>query len=206
MVRFGRAPSCHRVGVASLLRPADSFGLVPAVPVFAGSPARLPAMETSNRLRKTPPAPGNAVARCLAVWQLAARLVNPQVKHSVAVLVREGDRILAIRRPDEDDELPGIWGLPAGSFRNGETLDDLIHRIGRDKLGVQLTPARKLAAGSQQRARYRLEMELWEATIEGTPGGTHWQWTMLETLAAGSEQGSLCCRLALSGGGGLHRQ
>ncbi len=129
------------------------------------------------------------------------------VKHSVAVLIRNGDRILAIRRPDDDDELPGIWGLPAGSYRPGETLEDLIRRIGRDKLHVLITPARKLEAGTQTRARYRLEMELWEAEIDGIPNGIQWEWTTLETLRAGREKGSLCCSLALSGSdGGFHRQ
>lgn len=129
------------------------------------------------------------------------------VKHSVAVLVGNGDRILAVRRPDDDDDLPGIWGLPAGSFRDGETLEELIHRIGRDKLGVALTPKRKLAEGAQDRQRYRLAMELWEAELEGNPGGQQWEWTTLETLREGSERGSLCCKLALSSApGGFDRE
>ena len=133
--------------------------------------------------------------------------MSPPTKHSVAVLIRNGERILAIRRPDDDDELPGIWGLPAGSYRDTETLDDLVRRIGHDKLGVSLTPLRPLAAGAQDRERYRLEMELWEAEIEGTPAGVQWKWTKLETLREGSDRGSLCCRLALSGGSSsLHRQ
>ncbi len=93
------------------------------------------------------------------------------VKHSVAVLVRNGDRLLTLRRRDDDDELPGIWGLPAGSFRGAETLEELVGRIGRDKLGVSLKPKQKLATGTQDRERYRLEMELWEAEMEGAPGG-----------------------------------
>jgi 8-oxo-dGTP diphosphatase len=129
------------------------------------------------------------------------------VKHSVAVLIRNGDRILAIRRPDDDDELPGIWGLPAGSFRDRETLADLIRRIGRDKLEVSLTPTEKLAAGAQDRERYRLEMELWEVEIEGSPNASEWKWTTFDTLKHGRERGSLCCSLALSAAGGrLHRQ
>ena len=128
------------------------------------------------------------------------------VKHSIAVLVRDGDRILAVRRPDDDDELPGIWGLPAGSFREGETLEVLIRRIGRDKLGVFLTPTRKLAGGAQDRTRYRLEMELWEAEMAGVPGKLRWKWTTPEDLREGSEQGSLCCKLALSGSGSFHRE
>ena len=30
------------------------------------------------------------------------------LKHSIAVVIRNGDKVLSIRRPDNDDELPGI--------------------------------------------------------------------------------------------------
>jgi len=119
------------------------------------------------------------------------------LKHSVAVVIRNRGRILAIRRPEDDDELPGVWGLPAGTIRSGETVDDLIRRIGRDKLGVKLMAVRMLAAGWQQRPRYRLEMELCEASMEGTPARAEWQWADLEVLRPGMAAGSLCCELAL---------
>src|SRR4029434_4371171 len=91
------------------------------------------------------------------------------VKRSVAVLIRSGDRFLSTRRADDDDELPGIWGLPAGSYQAAESLDDLVTRIGRDKLGVELKPIRKLGHRCQQRERHVLDMELWEAEMSGTP-------------------------------------
>ena len=119
------------------------------------------------------------------------------VKHSVAVVIFNRDQILAIRRADGDDELPGIWGLPAGTKRGAETLEDVIKRIGRDKLRVQLTPIRKLASGSQDRPKYRLEMELWEASMEGSPSYPQWQWASADLLEAGAASGSLCCQLAL---------
>jgi ADP-ribose pyrophosphatase YjhB (NUDIX family) len=108
-----------------------------------------------------------------------------------------GADILAIRRPENDDELPGVWGLPAGTLREAETVEDVIRRIGRDKLGVKLTPIRKLADGMQNRARYRLEMELWEASMEGTPSYPEWQWGDPDLLRPGMAAGSLCCELAL---------
>jgi len=123
--------------------------------------------------------------------------VTLSVKHSIAVLIRNGNRILAIRRPDNDDELPGIWGLPAGTFRASETLEDLVRRIGLEKLGVDLKPVRKLAEGSQDRKLYRLEMELWETEMRGLPQRSQWQWTELSTLEDGRDRGSLCCDLAL---------
>jgi ADP-ribose pyrophosphatase YjhB (NUDIX family) len=197
------------MGVTPVLWPSDSLGLVSARPILACPTIGLFALAPSNGLWKAPSAPWNTPAGCLAVWQLASRLsqsdaVTLPVKHSIAVVVRDGNQILAIRRPDDDDELPGIWGLPAGTFRASETLDDLIRRIGRDKLGVSLRPVRKLAEGAQDRERYRLAMELWEAAMTGTPdisGRIQWKWTALEELKQGSEQGSLCCRLALSQAG-----
>jgi len=119
------------------------------------------------------------------------------LKHSVAVVILRGDRILAIRRPEDDDELPGIWGLPAGTLRSGESVEDVIARIGRDKLGVKLTPVRVLARGEQDRQKYRLEMELWEATMKGKPTHPEWQWAAVELFRPGMAAGSLCCRLAV---------
>ena len=119
------------------------------------------------------------------------------VKHSVAVVISKGRETLAIRRPDTDDELPGIWGLPAGTCRGPETIEDVIRRIGRDKLGVKLIPIRKLASGVQDRAKYRLEMELWETSMEGTPDYPEWQWASIDLFRTGARSGSLCCELAI---------
>jgi 8-oxo-dGTP pyrophosphatase MutT (NUDIX family) len=119
------------------------------------------------------------------------------VKHSVAVMIFNGDRVLSIRRSAGDDELPGIWGLPAGTFRDGETIADLITRIGRDKLGVELEPVRKLNSGRQLRSHYLLEMDLWEAAMKGSPVHPEWRWAAIESLQPGAEAGSLCCKLAV---------
>ena len=119
------------------------------------------------------------------------------VKRSVATLVRKGDAFLFTRRPDNDDELPGVWGLPAGSYRGSESLEELILRIGRDKLGVSLRPIRKLASGRQARERYILEMELWETEMSGAPRHPEWRWGTAPDLEPGAVQGSFCCRLAL---------
>jgi 8-oxo-dGTP diphosphatase len=118
-------------------------------------------------------------------------------KRSVAVLIRNGDRILSTRRADDDDELPGVWGLPAGSYQSAESLRDLVARIGKDKLGVTLRPVHKIAQGQQERERYILDMELWEAEMSGVPRHPAWQWATREILEPGNVRGSLCCRLAL---------
>lgn len=120
-----------------------------------------------------------------------------RIKHSVAVLVRNGDEILTIRRPDNDDELPGIWGLPAGTYREGEPLEALVERIGHDKLGVDLRVLDVLARGIQDRANYCLEMALVEAAMGGIPNQATWRWASPDVLKEGQERGSFCCDLAL---------
>ena len=124
-----------------------------------------------------------------------------RLKRSVAVLISEGSEFLVIRRPDNDDELPGIWGLPAGTLRDTETIQDVIRRIGEDKLGVTLTPIYRVATGLQDRAAYRLEMELWKVSMQGTPKYPEWRWAPLEWLRHGMECGSLCCKLAVESKG-----
>jgi len=123
--------------------------------------------------------------------------VAKPVKRSIAVLIRKGDLILSLRRADNDDELPGVWGLPAGSFRESESLVDMITRIGREKLGVELTPIQKIAEGTQDRPAYRLQMELWEVAMRGNPSHESFRWAGVEILRPGMAQGSLCCELAL---------
>ena len=45
-----------------------------------------------------------------------------------------------MRRPDDDDSLPGVWGLPAVSLARGESEEDGVRRAGREKLGVEVEP------------------------------------------------------------------
>jgi 8-oxo-dGTP pyrophosphatase MutT (NUDIX family) len=120
-----------------------------------------------------------------------------RVKHSVAVMIVRDGQVLSTKRPLTDDELPGVWGLPAGSIRGSETVTDVIARIGSEKLGVTLKPIKQLAFGVQDRPEYRLEMELWEATMSGAPNHPDWKWASLDLLKPGVLAGSLCCQLAI---------
>jgi ADP-ribose pyrophosphatase YjhB (NUDIX family) len=119
------------------------------------------------------------------------------LKRSVAVLVRDGDNILVIRRADDDDDLPGIWGLPAATYGPGESLDDIVRRVGQEKLGVELETGAVLSSGVQERARYRIQMELVGARMNGIPDHPAWRWASATALEEGRSKGSLCCGLAL---------
>ena len=119
------------------------------------------------------------------------------MKHSVAVVVRRDGQFLMLRRPDDDDELPGIWGLPAGSLGTGETPGDLVRRVGIHKLGVDLEAGQVLASGRQDRGSYILEMDLIEARMTDSPTRGEWKWADPDVLEPGRRSGSLCCGLAL---------
>ena len=135
------------------------------------------------------------------------------IKRAVAlVIAKEASGIparwLVVERPPDDEDLPGVWGLPAGSLLAGETVDELIRRIGRDKLGVELEAGVQLIEGSAERPWGRLEMALWSARIlTGVPSVpqpvddvTQYvdaRWAYPIDLVPGAREGSLCCRLAV---------
>lgn len=115
---------------------------------------------------------------------------------------------LLVRRPDDDPDLPGVWGLPAGSHAEGELDEALVRRIGREKLGVETEDLGRLSEGHVDREGYRLEMRLHAARIvageprvpQPAPGVTQysgWDWKPPVELRAGADRGSLCCLLAL---------
>lgn len=122
-------------------------------------------------------------------------------------------RVLLVRRPLDDADLPGVWGLPAGSPREGESDEEAVLRAGREKLGVELDVGGELRRGITERTGYRLEMGLFEAQIAaGEPAIPQphsevtqyidWRWGEPEELRPAAERGSLCSRLYLAVWGG----
>ena len=136
------------------------------------------------------------------------------IKQSVALAMAKGDepsKVLLVRRPEDDRELPGAWGLPAASLRPGETPEEAARRIGLQKLGAEVRVGRRMNSGRQDRAGYILEMSLYGATLDravpdlpagrgGDPGVTMytaWRWGDPLELADSAGRGSLCSRLLL---------
>lgn len=107
--------------------------------------------------------------------------------------------LLLVRRPDDDEDLPGVWGLPAVSLGPGESEEDAVRRAGRDKLGVELEPLERVGREGT--------MTDWHARIRaGEPQvpqpGPHTQYTELRwgepaELVPAAREGSLCCRVLL---------
>lgn len=134
-----------------------------------------------------------------------------RTKHSVAVVIRSAERpgdVLLVQRPADDDDLPGVWGLPAASLVDDESHAQAVVRAGRDKLGIVLEPGRVLNEGTRERSGYTLAMTLLEASItsgapavvapaDGTTRYQAWRWGPSTALRPAAEQGSLCSILAL---------
>lgn len=135
------------------------------------------------------------------------------VRTSLAVLCRHPEypeSILLVQRPEDDPELPGIWGLPAVSLREGEDDHAALERLATTKLGSSFVGVRLCGEGEQYRPHYRLRMRLY-AAILGTPAPRlperskdsavtlyrAWRWGRLEELRPSAAAGSLCSQLAL---------
>jgi 8-oxo-dGTP diphosphatase len=129
------------------------------------------------------------------------------LKRSVSLVIEGRDGLLLVRRPDDDESLPGAWGLPAATLRPGEGEEDAVRRAGRDKLGVEVRPLRALGEASEERPGYRIAMRDWEVEIAaGEPAvpqrgdGTQYEscrWGDPAELVPAARRGSLCARVLL---------
>ena len=59
--------------------------------------------------------------------------------------IRNGDLVVVVLRPPDDDELPNVWGLPAASLRANESWEDVVRRAGRE-------PRARVAGGGSDAA------------------------------------------------------
>jgi ADP-ribose pyrophosphatase YjhB (NUDIX family) len=129
------------------------------------------------------------------------------LKRSVSLVIEGPAGVLLVRRPEDDDSLPGLWGLPAASLREGESEHDALLRAGREKLGVEVELLRPIGEEEAERGGYRIAMRDWAAGIvTGEPAvpqageGTQyveWRWGDPAELAPAARAGSVCARVLL---------
>jgi 8-oxo-dGTP diphosphatase len=130
------------------------------------------------------------------------------LKQSIALVIEGPNGLLLVRRPEDDEDLPGLWGLPAASLEEGESEEEAVRRAGRAKLGVEVRAVRRLGEAAGERPGYRIGMGDWEAEIvSGSPAvpqpgpGTQYdelRWGDAAELVPAARAGSLCCRVLLS--------
>lgn len=134
-----------------------------------------------------------------------------RTRRSVSLAIRTSGRpgqLLTVRRPDDDPDLPGAWGLPAASLRAHESWESAARRAARDKIGVDVRLGRELNRGEIIRGDTRFIMRLFDARlvagepqvpqlVTGVTQYTDWRWDNPAALEPAARRGSLCCRLAL---------
>jgi 8-oxo-dGTP diphosphatase len=131
-------------------------------------------------------------------------------KTSVAIVIEDDQgQVLVVKRPDDDESLPGVWGLPAASLRHGETLEEAAVRAARDKLGVQADVLTYIGEASQNRgnrtnrlSEYRVKITAGEPSVPQNDVTitqyAEWRYTAdPSVLFEAARKGSLCSRIYL---------
>lgn len=130
------------------------------------------------------------------------------LKRAVALAAWTERELLLVKRPEEDPEFGGAWGLPAVSLKEGESVEEGAMRVGEEKLGTRVEVLQPVAFGVEERAAYTLKLWVVEARLltepllpEPKPGKTYYRayryGEPLE-LREAARQGSLCSRLYLA--------
>ncbi len=135
-------------------------------------------------------------------------MTGKPLKKAVALAIYdEEDRILSVLRPEDDEDHPGMWGMPATSLNEEESWKDAVKRAGREKLGVEVEIEGMESEGVQERERYDIRLRNYRVDIKGEPEvpqegpGTQykdWTWKPVEEMQKTAEEGdSLCTSLLL---------
>jgi ADP-ribose pyrophosphatase YjhB (NUDIX family) len=125
------------------------------------------------------------------------------VKRSISLVIEGPAGVLLVRRPDDDASLPGVWGLPAVSLREGESERDAVLRAGRDKLGVEVEPVTPVGAdegGGVAMRDWSARIIAGEPEVPQAGDGTQYvalRWGEPSELAPAARAGSLCARVLL---------
>ncbi len=146
--------------------------------------------------------------------------MSKMIKYVAAVVLKDasGKQFLAVKRPDDDPDLRGSWGLPAVTLQTGELPEDGARRVCREKLGCDATPERFLGIMFQKRNSYDIFLMDIEMTIkQGSEADvnkarsdhtvyTAQQWTADPlTLKPAADHGSCCASIFLTDRGLLDR-
>ncbi len=134
-----------------------------------------------------------------------------KIKNAVSFVIYNKDRskFLIVQRPADDANLPLVWGLPAGTLKEGETFEDAVLRAGKEKLGVEIKTGPLIGEGDLDRGEYTLHMKDFEVEIiDGEPSVPQvypevtqyvaWRWGIPKDLEDAAQKGSLCSKIYLA--------
>ncbi|MDD2225306.1 MAG: NUDIX hydrolase [Candidatus Shapirobacteria bacterium] len=133
-------------------------------------------------------------------------------KFSVAIFLinPENDKeFLIVKRPEDDDKLPNVWGLPAVTIKGNELPEDAVRRVGKEKLNTEIEPVGFMGIKRVDRGDYDfILMDIKSKLVGRAPSvfkaktvNTKYidqKWTMdLNLLKEAASKGSLCSQIIL---------
>ena len=98
-------------------------------------------------------------------------------------LIKSGSRLLMKQRPPSG-LLAGMWEFPGGRTREGEGLEEALQRTLRDRMGLEVSPTRKVAQVGHAFSHFKITLHAFEcewAAIDGEPQSpSNWGWCDFE--------------------------
>jgi len=96
--------------------------------------------------------------------------ITSPTKVAVAFALHSDDKVLLVRRPSDDVDLPHTWSIPAGILHENESHTEAVMRVAREKLGITITSSERLLEGSAERTLFTLKIHLYGVKeFNGTP-------------------------------------
>lgn len=96
------------------------------------------------------------------------KLITKPTTHAISVVVKkQDDKTLFVFRSKTMPTFPGVWSLPSTNVESGETHEEAMKRMGKERLGVTFEPVRMLNEKLVERDDYFLFMHDYEATMTG---------------------------------------
>ena len=96
--------------------------------------------------------------------------ITKPIKTAIAVFLRNPNnksQFLIVKRPPDDESLPNVYDLPAGSIKDGELPEQVVYRVGVEKLSTEIKPTKFIGAKFIDRDSYVLILMDIEAELVG---------------------------------------
>lgn len=138
--------------------------------------------------------------------------ISKPIKTAVAVFLLKPDdssKFLIVKRPNDDDSLPNVYGLPAGSIKEGELPEQVVKRIGIEKLNTEIEATKFIGSKYIDRGAYVLilmdieakligkEPDVLSAVTENTKYVDQIWTNDFKLLVEAASKGSLCSQIIL---------
>ena len=90
------------------------------------------------------------------------------MKDHVALLIREENKFLFVKRSRKKKTLPNIWAFPSGTREEFEKIEDTARREASEELGVEIDPEKIIAI--KELPEFNVKLHFLVSTIRsGTP-------------------------------------